>query len=278
MDFDEYLSEQDALLNITDIKYTNELEFMENFFKNDTEIGAKVYCQASFWLYSWKQNVISDQDDCINFKDSDDSWLNTLRKSLQQSEDLRAEGNRIFQSKNMNAKENRMVKAIRLYTEAIFAASKGYCLCRRLKERHSMEMYESNPEQKIETYADLLSLAYANRSIVLLKFGYIQEAYDDCCCSLNIGYRKVEKRYQIVWRQIICCNELQYIELMRKHLRELQDLLKQWSVPSRDRCQLDQDILKYELILQQQQRIYEESVHQKVPTVSNSSNRECQQM
>lgn len=281
MDFEAYLSAQDAVLHISNIKYTNELEYMDNFFQDDPEVGIKVYSQAVYWLNARNHNDLfeknySKDSKNINNTDANNSWKNILEDQLQESKNLREEGNRVFQSNEINLKENKLVKAIRLYTEAIFAACKGFCICLRLIETQEISQHEYIASIKLIFYEDL-SLAYANRSIVLYKFGYLQEAYDDCCCALEIGYPKRAKRYQILWRQINCSSELKQFELMRKHLTELKQFMNECHVPGKDRLQLNNDLKKFELILKEEQENKEKEAGE-VHTVINSMNRESQQM
>lgn len=240
LDFQPLIEYQNALLNLTEIKFTNELDLMKHFFKEDCEISKKLEEKSLNWLHSIEcYKTLTKQD------------FDSVQETLWLSESLRAQGNAIFKSTDQNIEISyKLMKSIQLYTDAIFEAAKGYCLSKKIKgiqDRSNKTGYgKYNVNASIKKFEELLSLGYANRSVVLLKFGYFQEAYDDCFSALEINYPRKEKQYLIILRQIICTNELMQIELMGKHLKELKNNLN--SVSTKCRTQIARDIEKYQKI------------------------------
>ncbi|XP_075169984.1 SET and MYND domain containing, class 4, member 1 [Haematobia irritans] len=115
-------------------------------------------------------------------------------EKIKESNELRNEGNRLFTAK----KEKNILGACRLYNDAIFAALG----CKTTEE---------------------LSLGFANRAMALQKFGYYQQAYDDCVCALKTGYPQA-LRHKIVTRQAYCSVHLRNVDALKVHLADLDQM------------------------------------------------------
>lgn len=163
-------------------EYQNEYETMRLLFDKMPELPRK-YC--GILSQQWLQSLEEDENLEFSLKDNDEK--------IKESNYLRQQGNQLFTAKG---EQRNVLGACRLYNDAIFAA---------------LDTIDS----------DELSLGFANRAMALQTFGYYQQAYDDCVCALKIGY-PVQMRHKIMTRQACCALKLKKIDLLEKHLNELQ--------------------------------------------------------
>lgn len=153
-------------------------------------------------------SILFDDKPQRNFiRDASKSWLQTLENNenmefalkedeekIQESKDLRQQGNRLFTAKG-NARN--VLAACRLYNDAIYAA--------------------------LDTKGEELALGFANRATALQTFGYFRQAYDDCLCALKLGYPDAMK-HKIIVRQTFCSIQMKDVARAEKHLGELEML------------------------------------------------------
>lgn len=164
--------------------YQNEYETMRLLFDKMPELPRK-FC--GILSLQWLQSLEEDENLEFSLKDNDEK--------INESKYLRQQGNELFTAKE---EQRNILGACRLYNDAIFAA---------------LDTCNSNE----------LALGFANRALALQTFGYYQQAYDDSVCALNLGYPELMK-HKIITRQAYCALKLKDIDLMKKHLNELQQL------------------------------------------------------
>lgn len=114
----------------------------------------------------------------------------------ERSKNLREEGNLMFKESASGSSKDSVLKACRLYSEAVFEA---------------------------ENAVEELSLAFANRGIALQEYGYYREAYDDCSNALECGYPE-RLRHKVIMRQAFCAWKLKKIASLEEHLDYLGQL------------------------------------------------------
>ncbi|KAH8318331.1 hypothetical protein KR074_009119 [Drosophila pseudoananassae] len=115
-------------------------------------------------------------------------------KCTERSRQLREEGNLVF--RNASKDPERVLKAIKLYTGAVFEAE------------------DVNAE---------LALAFANRGIALQEYGYFREAYDDCANALDCGYPE-NMRHKLIMRQAHCAWKLEQVDVLVSHVSSLEQV------------------------------------------------------
>ncbi|XP_037819709.1 SET and MYND domain-containing protein 4-like [Lucilia sericata] len=163
--------------------YQNEFETMRLLFDLMPEKPKEFVRILSL---QWLQTMEINENEEFALKDNDEK--------IQESKDLRQQGNRLFTAKG---EQRNVLGACRLYNDAIYAA--------------------------LDTKGDELALGFANRATALQTFGYYQQAYDDCVCALKLGYPEA-LRHKIIIRQTYCSLKLKDLLAAEKHLKELSTL------------------------------------------------------
>ncbi|XP_065369897.1 SET and MYND domain-containing protein 4 [Calliphora vicina] len=163
--------------------YKNEFETMRLLYDLMPEKKSQFVRVLSLqWLQTMEQN------------ENMEFALKENSEKIQESKDLRQQGNRLFTAKG---DKRNVLGACRLYNDAIYAA--------------------------LDTKSDELALGFANRATALQTFGYYQQAYDDCVCALKFGYPET-LRHKIIVRQAYCSIKMRDLSRAEKHLNELEAL------------------------------------------------------
>lgn len=159
----------------------SELKASENVLEVSSNFGPQKSLRSMF-SYLWDLEVAQQ---CLS------PTVINAGKSDEESDRLRAEGNKCYQKKILD-------KALKLYNLSIMAATHPALAVAEKHEKQPNDscVNESERSGKECTQSDLeeyrsLSLGYANRSAVLLEL----EQYDKCICdieaALRYGYPKL---------------------------------------------------------------------------------------